>query len=500
MKKILLLLFCIVTCTAFAQSLVSPNLVNPTTGNPQLTLGGTTNYTGTGGGFSGGSIPGYNSTNNTIYFGYSQKTVALTYAFSQALQNSGMTIQGYNYSWDYINQGTSAGTLSASVNFAATNGTSLHSKNWSLGTTTDWTTISGTETFANSGLLASSISNFSLNFTGKDNRFWAGYYGPQVRNPSLSLNYTFDACSSNPLSSPSCPGYAQAYLNQQCNANPLYNQSCPGYLQAYHDQQCSINPLFATDCPGYAQAYFNQQCSINPLYNSNCPGYAEAYKTQQCNLNGLYDRSCPNYSTAYATKQLTTTNTTQSTTTVTTSAVTDPVTTITNPVSVATTTSSTTSSTSPTSVTSVTSVIAPAPAPAAQNNTTTSAPVSQSTEQKQETKKTENTVASIEKKAESKSDAKAAATEKAKQIAKQAGGATSMEAQMETQTALLGLMGYVPGFSAYNNSMIRDINEREMMKKYTKDNVDNRSILRRLGGASESRWSEMVDSQYKIAE
>jgi hypothetical protein len=498
MKKILLLLFCIVTCTAFAQSLVSPNLVNPTTGNPQLTLGGTTNYTGTGGGFSGGSIPGYNSTNNTIYFGYSQKTVALTYAFSQALQNSGMTIQGYNYSWDYINQGTSAGTLSASVNFAATNGTSLHSKNWSLGTTTDWTTISGTETFANSGLLASSISNFSLNFTGKDNRFWAGYYGPQVKNPSLSLNYTFDACSSNPLSSPSCPGYAQAYLNQQCNANPLYNQSCPGYLQAYHDQQCSINPLFATDCPGYAQAYFNQQCSINPLYNSNCPGYAEAYKTQQCNLNGLYDRSCPNYSTAYATKQLTTT--TQPTITATTSAVTDPVTTITNPVSVATTTSSTTSSTSPTSVTSVTSVIVPAPAPAAQNNTTTAAPVSQSTEQKQETKKTENTVASIEKKAESKSDAKAAATEKAKQIAKQAGGATSMEAQMETQTALLGLMGYVPGFSAYNNSMIRDINEREMMKKYTKDNVDNRSILRRLGGASESRWSEMVDSQYKIAE
>jgi hypothetical protein len=498
MKKILLLLFCIVTCTAFAQSLVSPNLVNPTIGNPQLTLGGTTNYTGTGGGYSGGSTPGYNSTNNTIYFGYSQRTVALTYAFSQALQNSGMTIQGYNYSWDYINQGTSAGTLSASVNFAATNGTSLHSKNWSLDTTTDWTTISGTETFANSGLLASSISNFSLNFTGKDNRFWAGYYGPQVRNPSLSLNYTFDACSSNPLSSPSCPGYAQAYLNQQCNANPLYNQSCPGYLQAYHDQQCSINPLFATDCPGYAQAYFNQQCSINPLYNSNCPGYAEAYKTQQCNLNGLYDRSCPNYSTAYATKQLTTT--TQPTTTVTTSAVTDPVTTITNPVSVATTTSSTTSSTSPTSVTSVTSVIVPAPAPAAQNNTTTAAPVSQSTEQKQETKKTENTVASIEKKAESKSDAKAAATEKAKQIAKQAGGATSMEAQMETQTALLGLMGYVPGFSAYNNSMIRDINEREMMKKYTKDNVDNRSILRRLGGASESRWSEMVDSQYKIAE
>ena len=246
--KFLFLLFFVV-CNVYAQTGTSPNLINNT---PT----GIVNYGGTGQGYSGGSTPGYNSTNNTVYFGYSQGTVAYTYAFSQALQNSGMTILGYNYSWDYLNQGFSRGSLTANVNFAATNGTSLYSKNWTLGSTgSNFETISGTETFTNPGLLASAISNFRLSFTGKDDRFWAGYYGPQVRNPSLSLNYTFDACSSDPLSSPSCPGYAQAY----------------------HDKQCSINPLFASDCPGYTVAYKQQQCSINPLYDISCPGYQQAY-------------------------------------------------------------------------------------------------------------------------------------------------------------------------------------------------------------------------------
>lgn len=240
---------------ANAQSGVSPNLVDMSSGNSQLSLTGTVNYTGTGGGYSGGNIPGYNSSTNTIYFGYSQSTVAYTYAFSQALQNSGMTILGYNYGWDYYNQGDYSGNLSALVNFASTTGTSLHSRSWTLGPTTGWTNVTGTETFTSPGLLASNIANFSLTFNGKDSRFWAGYYGPQVRNPSLSLNYTFDACSSNPLSSPTCPGYEAAYLTQQCSANALYSPSCPGYAAAYFTQQCSINPLSDPSCPGYAGAY-----------------------------------------------------------------------------------------------------------------------------------------------------------------------------------------------------------------------------------------------------
>jgi hypothetical protein len=62
-----------------------------------------------------------------------------------------------------------------------------------------------------------------------------------------------------------------------CVTNPLSSPSCPNYVQAYQDQQCSLNALYSPSCAGYEQAYFNQQCSINALFNNQCQGYAEAY-------------------------------------------------------------------------------------------------------------------------------------------------------------------------------------------------------------------------------
>lgn len=63
---------------------------------------------------------------------------------------------------------------------------------------------------------------------------------------------------------------------------------------------CLINPLSSPSCPGYAEAYTSQQCAISPLYIATCPGYAEAYYAQQCTANALYDSSCPGYNEAYA--------------------------------------------------------------------------------------------------------------------------------------------------------------------------------------------------------
>lgn len=289
-------------------TLTSPNLVymttNPWQGPAGTSPGSWSNtfdvVTTNGGGVSGGSKPGYNTTTGTFMFGYTQATVAYTYALSQALQNSGMTFLGYNYKWDYLNEGYSSGTLTGKLTFTGIDNSTLYSKTWNLGPTTNgWTTMSGTETFLNGGTLASQVSNFNLSFTGKDNRFWAGYYGPQIKNPSLTLNYTFDACSSNPLSSPDCPGYAAALLTQQCTANPLYSPSCPGYAAAYLTQQCTINALSDPSCPGYATAYLNYQCSINPLYATTCAGYETAYFNQQCTINALYNTKCEGYAQAY---------------------------------------------------------------------------------------------------------------------------------------------------------------------------------------------------------
>jgi hypothetical protein len=106
-----------------------------------------------------------------------------------------------------------------------------------------------------------------------------------------------------------------------------------------------------------------------------------------------------------------------------------------------------------------------------------------------------------EAKTESKSDQqkmKDSATAKAKEEMQKASKATSMEAQVATQNAVVGLMSFVPGFVSYTNSMIVDYNQIKMQRQYEKDTVDNRRVLRMLNGASDRIHSEMVDSQYNL--
>ena len=115
----------------------------------------------------------------------------------------------------------------------------------------------------------SSLNQYTLNYSGPGFR--------STENVSYITQSTGDMCLSNPLSSPSCAGYQEAYTALQCSSNPLYSPSCAGYAAAYFNQQCGLNALYDPSCPGYAQAYFNQQCSLNPLYDRRCSGYNEAY-------------------------------------------------------------------------------------------------------------------------------------------------------------------------------------------------------------------------------
>jgi hypothetical protein len=93
----------------------------------------------------------------------------------------------------------------------------------------------------------SSLNEYTLDYYG------AGFNSNQI--VSYITQSTGDLCLSDPLSSPNCAGYAQAYLTQQCGLNALYDASCPGYTQAYFNQQCSLNPLYDRGCPGYETAY-----------------------------------------------------------------------------------------------------------------------------------------------------------------------------------------------------------------------------------------------------
>lgn len=566
MKKLLVLLsvlwslVCSAQPTTGATYLTSPNL---------LTKTWTGTVPGVAGGVSGGPTPAYNSSTDTIIFSYAGKSVYQTYAFNQALQNAGLAIGGYDYSWKINNSGSNTGTLTGKFTLNGTNGTALQTYNYtyndSTGGTDNFITYSGTQWFPQNHS-SKNIAGFTMEWSGQDNRYWAGYWGPRVREPSIALRYIVDACAANPMSSPDCPGYQQALLDQQCTANPLYSTACPGYAAAYQTQQCTINPLYNAQCPGYQTAYFNQQCTANPLYATtcpgyatayktqqctdnplyatDCPGYAQAYKTQQCNLTALYATDCPGYeqaylnaqcirdslysklcsgyATAYAIKYLVPLDST------TTSAVngslsstaavkaSDPVSINTNG-TVSTTPSatgnstvdnviaapSTTSATSPTSVNSVVNAPpAPGAGPTANAVTQASSPppppaLAVQQERASENKKTDTAVASVEKKSGGNPEAaKKEATERAKELANNMSKAATMEAQTASQGLVVGLMAYVPGFSAYQNSIIPDALGAQLARQYSKPNVDNRSAQRQLSGSNEYRWKEMVDSQY----
>ena len=144
------------------------------------------------GGFSGGSSVGYNATTNTYYFGYTQQTIAKTIAINNALQGSGVQVNGVQYGMSYLNGGDTYGTLGMNVNVTSNTGATLNTYSHTFNTQSpNWQQFDQTQTFASPYGLAN-LGNVSMSITGRDSRFWAGYYGPQVRDPYLKLTYGAD--------------------------------------------------------------------------------------------------------------------------------------------------------------------------------------------------------------------------------------------------------------------------------------------------------------------
>lgn len=559
----------------------TPNLIN----NNNWT--GVTYGTHPGDCCTGGPGALYGTVSNTIHFSYGLSTVGQVIAINQALTGSGIQINGYNWGYELRNMNGVAGgqggvdSITATTFMTNSSGQIVARDDRTYNTTFDWTSFSGTVSLA-SALSIQNAGGLGIQFTSRDSGFWAGYYGPQVRNVSLRANYSVDQCSIDPLSSTTCPGYEAAYLSMQCSANPLYSSSCPGYAQAYYtqqctinplhdpgcpgyqqayytqqcnanplydsgcpgyaqanydfqcslnplydtmcsgyqqayfDQQCSLNPLYNDQCPGYQQAYFNQQCtlsslyneacpgytaayyslqcSLNPLYDSGCPGYQAAYFTQQCNLNGLYNSQCPNYAEAYAKKSLLSTQSASSV-----PANSEPAIGISSDGKVSSevklveddnvnkviTEKSTSASPSPTSTVTL------SPQGGSNANTKTEPSKSSSKEQTASTP-----TATTQNRRQAAARAQQQAQQQAKESLEQAANATSMEAQVAVQANVVAAMGFVPGFSAYQNVIVPDTLGRELNKQYNKPVVDNVRAQRRLSGASDRLHQEMISDQY----
>lgn len=144
---------------------------------------------------SGGPNPAMNQDTNTLRFSWGYMSAAQSIALGRVFESigTGIKITGYNYSWQINNEGTTSGILDAKVSLMGKNGNMLESYNYNYSRNIPgFETFSGTQNFSvDYGLLA--VQSLDVTFTGKDNRFWAGYYGPRVRDVNVSLNYTVDA-------------------------------------------------------------------------------------------------------------------------------------------------------------------------------------------------------------------------------------------------------------------------------------------------------------------
>src|SRR5210317_1531788 len=185
------------------------------------------------GGTSGGPCPGISEGgydgSNQIIFSYQQQTISQTTALANALPNSGTGLQvnGYNWHWHVknsnINDGQPGGydtTAYITVDLLSASGSILESDKYDYGyRIANWINPSGSRTYTNP-YSTTQADSIRLSITGKDDGFWAGYWGPEFMHVTLNVNYSVDPCYDNPLYSPTCSGFAAALAELTASATP----------------------------------------------------------------------------------------------------------------------------------------------------------------------------------------------------------------------------------------------------------------------------------------
>jgi hypothetical protein len=152
---------------------------------------------------------------NSINFSYGLSNLYQDVNITGALPYSGtgLIVTGFNFGFSAKNgNGWDDGAtdrLTPYVNIYGPGGSVKESYNYNLNYTFNWTAFNYNETFANP-YRTNQITTARFGFLGQDLNGWAGFYGPEVTNVTFSLKYAPDPCVTNPLSSPSCPGFSSA--------------------------------------------------------------------------------------------------------------------------------------------------------------------------------------------------------------------------------------------------------------------------------------------------
>jgi hypothetical protein len=195
-------------------------------------------------GTSGGQCPNMIESGQ-INYGYVQQTLTNTAAINLALQEAGVEVTGYRYQWNVKNADANMETennpnsvdpFEVTIKIYDETGKPVFEKTYDYSYWIDtWTTFSGEEKFQNP-FDADALSEIQLSITGKDIGFWAGYYGPEFRNPEVNLQYRMKAV---PMEDP----LAELLFQQQCDLDPLSDIMCPNYQSAMMEQITSSSKV-----------------------------------------------------------------------------------------------------------------------------------------------------------------------------------------------------------------------------------------------------------------
>lgn len=186
-----------------------------------------------------------------------------------SIGGSGVQLSGFNFGftakngngWDdgrqdylgaYVKFYNSAGGLASTYDY-----TSYTNNRY------NWTQFYFSETFA-SPAAASTYGNAQVGFVGRDNNFWAGTYGPEIYNVNFSLKYSVkpDPCIADPLSSPTCPGYALATVKNSILGSTVAGASVTSYIPTI--TSTSTAPSIIDSAPTLSQTSPLQQAQQPP--------------------------------------------------------------------------------------------------------------------------------------------------------------------------------------------------------------------------------------------
>jgi hypothetical protein len=182
-------------------------------------------------GTSGGQTPSWNG--GTARWGYGGGSLAWTTAINQALAEAGLQLDGYQYEWVVKNYnanygpnqpGTTPDHLLIDLRIYDSAGEQVYFKRFDYSYfIPDWTTFTGTE-YLDQPLPAIDLSNLTVTALGDDHGYWAGWYGPEFNVSASSINLIY---SIDPLSSPTCSGYAEAIAEMLLEQQQAIQASLP---------------------------------------------------------------------------------------------------------------------------------------------------------------------------------------------------------------------------------------------------------------------------------